>query len=212
MEAAFSPKNIKAIVFDAFGTLVHIGEKRRPYRRLLELARESGRVVRPDAAKQVMSRNLGLSGVAEWLGLKMSSAQRAELELELSDEIATIRLYEESTATVLALREKGFRLAICSNLASPYAQPILNLMPIALDAYAWSFEVGAVKPVPAIYQAVCASLGIPPGEILMIGDTYEADCAGPRRFGMQALHLARNGDSLDARYLRTLEDLWSFLD
>lgn len=80
MEAAISPNNIKAIVFDAFGTLVRIGEKRRPYRSLLELTRGSGRVVRPDDAKQVMSRNLGLDEVAAWLGLNMSPAQRAELE------------------------------------------------------------------------------------------------------------------------------------
>ncbi len=30
-----------------------------------------------------------------------------------------------------------------------------------------------------------------PEEILMVGDTYNAYCLSPRRFGMQAVHLAR---------------------
>ncbi len=34
---------IKAIVFDVFGTLAEIGDRRRPYARLLRLAAQAGR-------------------------------------------------------------------------------------------------------------------------------------------------------------------------
>ena len=49
------------------------------------------------------------------------------------------------------------------------------------------------------------------GEVLMVGDTYEADCLGPRRVGMHAIHLARNLASPDPRFLRSLSDLPSYL-
>jgi FMN phosphatase YigB (HAD superfamily) len=62
-----------------------------------------------------------------------------------------------------------------------------------LDAYAWSFEVGAVKPDGRIYEKVCADLGIRPERALIIGDTLDADYYGPKCAGMQAMRLDRNG-------------------
>ena len=76
-----------------------------------------------------------------------------------------------------------------------------------MDAYVWSFEVGAIKPGPIIYQAACEALQVKPDEILMVGDTYDADCLGPRKLGMQALHLARRGCSPDSTFLKSLSGL-----
>ena len=45
----------------------------------------------------------------------------------------------------------------------------------------------------------------------MVGDTYNADCLGPRRFGMQAVHLARVGHSPDRTFLKSLSDLHTLL-
>ena len=100
---------------------------------------------------------------------------------------------------------------MCSNLAKPYALPVLSLLPFEFDAYAWSFEVGVVKPDHRIYNTVWQSLALSPGEVLMVGDTYEADCLGPRRVGMHAIHLARNLASPDPRFLRSLCDLPAYL-
>ncbi len=207
----FEGHRIRAVVFDAFGTLVRIGDKRRPYRKLLAMAEKAGRKPRPDDAAQVMSMDCGLAGVADWLRCPVSLAELSVLEQELYAELPTIKLYPEALGVLHRLKGFGLRLGICSNLATPYAVPIKTLLPFELDAYAWSFEVAAAKPSPLIYQSVCERLGLPADEILMIGDTYEADYVGPSAFGMNALLLVREGESPEQIYIRTLEGLLRIL-
>ena len=54
-----------------------------------------------------------------------------------------------------------------------------------------SARLGVEKPHPESYAAAIAAAGCAPGEILFVGDTYEADVAGPERAGMQALLVRR---------------------
>ena len=54
-----------------------------------------------------------------------------------------------------------------------------------------SARLGVEKPHPDSYAAAIAAAGCTPGEILFVGDTYEADVAGPERAGMQALLVRR---------------------
>lgn len=58
-----SDRPIEAVVLDVFGTIAQIGEKRRPYRQLLEHARTRGRRPSVDDAKVIMTRNCGLAGI-----------------------------------------------------------------------------------------------------------------------------------------------------
>ena len=53
-----------------------------------------------------------------------------------------------------------------------------------------SYEVGLLKPDPAIFHLVCERLGFPPAEILFAGDTPSADIEGPRAIGMPAMLIA----------------------
>lgn len=52
---ASDANDIRAVAFDAFGTLVRICDHRRPYRRLLELLAERGRPRQPDDPVRIMS-------------------------------------------------------------------------------------------------------------------------------------------------------------
>jgi FMN phosphatase YigB (HAD superfamily) len=49
-----------------------------------------------------------------------------------------------------------------------------------------------VKPQSEIYRYLCDGIACQPEEILMIGDTIEADMLGPRKFGMHGYHLDRH--------------------
>ena len=62
-----------------------------------------------------------------------------------------------------------------------------------LDGYLLSYEVGAAKPNPVIYQAVCEALGSRPRDVLFIGDSKRCDVQGPQSFGMKARLLDRAG-------------------
>lgn len=148
---------VRAVVFDLYGTLLTIHQPRRPYRRLLDLLNVRGSPSHPSDAATVMTTDAGLAGIVAALGVTLPMADLAELERDLFEELASVRAFDDALPTLQALRDRGLRLALCSNLASPYAVPAQLLLP-AMDAYGFSFVVGAVKPRPEIYAAVCEGL------------------------------------------------------
>lgn len=70
-----------------------------------------------------------------------------------------------------------------------------------LDAYAWSYEVAAIKPEPKIYQSLIDQLGCQASDVLFIGDTALADFTGPT---MSARLINRNNDQTLAEVLNDI--------
>ncbi|MFT4197459.1 MAG: HAD-IA family hydrolase [Pseudoxanthomonas sp.] len=54
-------------------------------------------------------------------------------------------------------------------------------------------EHGAAKPQASIFHAACARLGLPPAQVLHVGDHAEADVDGARRAGLRAAWINREG-------------------
>lgn len=197
---------IKAVAFDVYGTLVHFTDPRRPYKTLLSTLSDLGRTPRASDGARVMSSDVGLAAAAELLGMKLPSDVLQALIADLEAELASVRLFDDALPTIAALQRRGIRVGLCSNLAAPYAAPVEALLP-PLDAYAWSFAVGAVKPEPRMYAHLCQALDAAPGEVLMVGDTLLADYEGPRLHGLQACHLARIRSSGAQAWIATLSEL-----
>jgi FMN phosphatase YigB (HAD superfamily) len=181
---------IKAVAFDLFGTLVEIAHKSNPYGRILG-ALDLSQQERADARRRLMCESVVLSRVGEIVGRSVPSDVLIDAEQALYEELATVHLFQDSSETLLALRDAGFKVAIASNLAYPYSVPVRLLLPFEPNVCAWSFSVGAIKPEPAFYEALCKSLGCSPGEVLMVGDTRANDYEGATKAGLQALHLDR---------------------
>ena len=85
-------------------------------------------------------------------------------------------------------------------------------MTSCVDAFVLSYEVGAVKPSEAIFQAACVALGVDPRDVLMIGDDPVAD-AGAVRAGIRTLLLpalstgAANGVELSLQVATKIANL-----
>ena len=192
---------IQAVIFDAFDTLCKIEDPLHPF---AEIARASGS--RSDARIAIMTRPVDIRQAVEYFGL--SNIGVADLEQRLEIELASIRLFDDTIPTLMELSRRGIRLAIASNLAAPYAPPLLKLLPIQLDAYAWSFDVGYLKPQAEIFAWVTSKLGVPAAATLMVGDTYKADYLGALNAGLQARHLVRSMESKsDAKTIRSLSEI-----
>lgn len=177
----------KALVLDAFGTLIQYGPRLTPYSRLVG-ARGEGAARLP-----FLTRDVPVATFATELGLEHLLP---DIEADLAEELAGLRLFPEVPQALEQSRAAGLRLAVCSNLAAEYGPAVLGLLP-GLDAYILSYEVGLAKPDPAIFQRVCDTLGCAPGELVFVGDSKRCDVDGPRAFGMQARHLdRREGQSL----------------
>lgn len=203
---------IKAVAFDVFGTLVNIDRPTRPFRKLVRLLHEAGRPRQRDDGIRAMSSAIDLRQAARLFGGMISEDALNALEAELREEIESITLFPDAAPTLLALKARGIKVALCSNLAAQYGPPVLDLLPFRPDFCAWSYEAGAVKPQPEIYQYLCEGIACQPEEVLMIGDTIEADMIGPRKFGMHGYHLDRHAaTSNSAESVRSLSDVLTLM-
>ncbi len=200
-----SAEPVRAVLFDAYGTLCHIADQRRPYQQLAK--RVTNRVL---FTKAVMTQPLSLRQAAHRAAANVSEPVLSRLETELQEELGSVRLFPEVEEVLETLKSRGYRLGVIANLAQPYAEPLKALLPFGLDLYAWSFERGHPKPHPALYRWACAGLGSAPAQTLMVGGTRVLDYRGAKANGLQA-HWLRRHARLASSEAQTLTDLRSLL-
>ncbi|GAB3239546.1 hypothetical protein GCM10027295_36590 [Pseudaeromonas pectinilytica] len=206
VEVEMSCTPVRAVLFDAYGTLCQIADPRRPYQRLSR--RVTNRVL---FTKAVMTQPLTLRQAAYRAVAQVSEVELSRLEQDLAQELASIRLFPEVVEVLSILKARGYRLGVIANLAQPYALPLQQLLPFELDLYAWSFEQGHPKPHPQFYHWACDGLATPNAATLMVGDTRVPDFHGAQACGLQARWLRRRA-LLPSSESQTLHDLSSLLD
>ncbi len=186
----------KAVVFDVFGTLIEIKNSQSPYKKMMKWLKQQGRKPQPNDAAMIMSLDGNFATLASYFGYQFPSTLLEEMNNALQHDLKHMRAFDDSIPMLLELRKLGYKLAVCSNAATPYGERVQHLLP-PLDAYAWSFKVGANKPDPTIYRYFLNQLKCQPNEVLFIGDTQLADVDGPKKLGMSAQIIHRkNGESL----------------
>jgi HAD superfamily hydrolase (TIGR01509 family) len=91
--------------------------------------------------------------------------------------------YPDTAEVLKGLHRKGIKTAVLSNIAFD-VRPAFQAIGAAddVDAFVLSFEVGAIKPDAAIFEAALTQLGVAAGEAVMVGDSEEAD-GGARALG-----------------------------
>ena len=89
---------------------------------------------------------------------------------------AAWRPYADSATTLRELRRRGVPVAVVSNIGWDL-RPVFRAHQLdeLVDAYVLSFELGVQKPDPGIFLAACDRLGLPPSDVLMVGDDSVAD-------------------------------------
>jgi len=180
--------NFSAVAFDLFGTLLFRTNRRHSY---LELFRRLD-VDPREGAVAAMANNLDLRQLAQFLR-PGHSLDLADLEADLKVDLDGIRLFDDTLEILDALRSKEFPIALISNLARPFAERAIQLLGTDFTAIILSCEVGMLKPDPAIFYAAAQKLQLPPGKILMIGDTLRDDVAGADAVDMPVLLIDREG-------------------
>lgn len=88
---------IKAVVFDAFGTILRIQDGIHPYRPVMREGRRQGRRPRPDDPHQIMTLNLDLAGIAEHFGIKMSAPELSLIQADLDEEVMGIQAFPDAS-------------------------------------------------------------------------------------------------------------------
>jgi putative hydrolase of the HAD superfamily len=105
------------------------------------------------------------------------------------------RPYPDAAGALGALWRAGLGVVVASNFDGRLRGVLAGLEGLRpwADSAVISSEVGRRKPHAEFYRAACARLGLPPGAVLCAGDDPENDLRGPRRAGLRAVLIDREG-------------------
>ncbi|MCT8088720.1 HAD family hydrolase [Acinetobacter sp. C_4_1] len=176
----------KVIIFDVFGTLIKIKSGRSPYRKLMIWLKENGRKPHANDAKLIRSNNVNIQQLAALFGYAITKQLLNEIKEDFQEELKTIELYEDTVSTLQNLKERGYKIALCSNLARPYGEQLKKLIPDLFDFIVFSYEVGYIKPEQQIYEMIQTHFNCDMAEMLFIGDHPILDVEKPLSLGMSA--------------------------
>jgi putative hydrolase of the HAD superfamily len=98
--------------------------------------------------------------------------------------------------TLAAFKAAGWRIGLVSNITAE-TQLQWPTSPLAehFDATAFSAEVGAAKPEPAIYLHACAALGAEPADCVYVGDGNDGELPAAASLGMHAIRTLEHANS-----------------
>lgn len=103
-----------------------------------------------------------------------------------------LEAYPEAPEVLATLRDRGVRLAVCSNWDWDLTEAIAEVgLSGATDVLVSSAWAGARKPHPLIFEHTLTKAGADPERTLFVGDTWGPDVVGPRAVGMTPLYLLR---------------------
>jgi putative hydrolase of the HAD superfamily len=96
------------------------------------------------------------------------------------------------------LRERGYRLAICTNNVREWEARWRAMLPVdeIFDVVVDSAFVGARKPEPRIYEITLERLGATPAATLFVDDV-EINCRAARELGMAAVHFRSTDQAIE---------------
>lgn len=91
----------------------------------------------------------------------------------------------------------GYRHGVLSNSSLANQDPKLRRLGLRerFEVLVCAAELGVSKPAAEAFLRACEALGLPPGEVVYVGDQPEIDARGARDAGLTAVWLDRRGDA-----------------
>jgi len=196
-KSGFREHRPRAAIFDIGATLV-TGPPVAPNKVIASLLDGVGPA---EVASVIMTRELACAdGVCAALesrfGAMGERARAGITELWEAQSSAAVAL-DGASETVLALKRRGIRVGLLSDIWSPYYAGIQQALPEvirAADAIVLSCRTGARKPDAANFLTALSKLGIGPREAVMVGDTYSHDILPALQLGMRAVWVLARPD------------------
>lgn len=215
--------NIKACVFDAYGTLFDVHSAMARHRaRLGDQADTLSALWRTKQLEYTWLRSL-MGKHAEFWQVTGEALDYAMAALKIDDKALhgdlmqaylTLDCYPEVPEVLQTLKSEGMQLAILSNGSPDMLKAAVDNSNLSelLNA-CWSIEtVGIYKPAPVVYELACKELGLDAAQI-SFQSSNAWDAAGAAAFGMRVAWVNRFGqqperlpDGPDAE-LTTLKEL-----
>ncbi|OEJ94248.1 HAD family hydrolase [Streptomyces thermolilacinus] len=99
------------------------------------------------------------------------------------------------TVPVLDVLAAGYRHAVLSNSSLLNQDRKLRVLGVRdrFEAVLCAADIGVSKPEAAAFHAACDALGLPPAEVLYVGDHPDIDARGAVEAGLRGVWLDRTG-------------------
>ncbi len=114
------------------------------------------------------------------------------------DEESWWRPFDDTLPTLQRLHAEGYRLGLISNASDEgNVQRLIDNAGLRpwLDPVIVSAAVGIRKPNPRIFEMVLESWGLPPEQVVMVGDTLGADILGAQFSGLRSVWATMEADN-----------------
>lgn len=193
----------RAVSVDVDGTLYRVRRMRVAWR----LRRERGLLFALVAAREKIRREPEL---ADRAALEQREIELVAPSFDLHPEEARLRLervrarlpealcrgmkpFPGVRAALEAAQARGLRIAALSDFDPVPKLELLGLADLRWSALVGAESLGALKPQQRPFEAVCDALGVPPGDVVHVGDREGLDVRGALGAGMRAWRFARSG-------------------
>lgn len=193
--------NIKACLFDAYGTLFDVHSAIDRHR--VRIGRDAERVSALWRTKQLeytwLRSLMGayanfwqVTGEALDYALDTFGLHDAALREDLMRAYLNLDCYPEVKDTLAALKQNNMRIAVLSNGTRSMIGPATKAAGIEdlIDGIYTVDDVGVYKPHPKVYQLACERLHLPPDRI-SFHSANAWDAAGAAHFGLKAVWINR---------------------
>ena len=196
-----SPLDIKACVFDAYGTLFDVHSAVGAHRqRLGKQANEVSNTWRSKQLEYTWLRSLmgdyadfwQVTGEALDYSLDAHGIKDAALHEDLMQAYLKLEPYEEVHQVLSALKAAGYKTAILSNGAPPMLEAAIRGAGIddLLDESLSVDELNIFKPDPRVYELATKAFGVEPAQVLF-QSSNAWDASGAASFGFKVLWVNR---------------------
>ncbi|HRK20585.1 MAG TPA: HAD-IA family hydrolase [Fimbriimonadaceae bacterium] len=155
----------------------------------------------------------------DWLAKIGLDAGFLEPTLELAhrrlygDPSVAFCLYADTVPALIALQERGVKLAVLSNWDYSLHR-VLRILGLTdyFDVVVASLEEGVEKPEPRIFEVVLERLGADPRKTLHVGDDPLDDVIGASRAGLRSAFLDRSSPQELPKRICDLRQIIEVLD
>lgn len=207
-----SASSIRAVLFDAFGTLITL---HKPVRRLVAALEEIDAPNPPSAVASALLTEVAyyrrkqdtahdaasLAALRRQCGEVFCSTlpnpPSAADATRVLVESLQYEPFDDAVPTLARLREAGIRVAVVSNFDVSLSEVLhdAGLAPY-IDVTIASAVVGSRKPEPEIFVAALEQLGVPASAAVHCGDRRDEDAVGAQAAGVTPLLLLREDTDL----------------
>jgi putative hydrolase of the HAD superfamily len=220
--------DIRAIVFDAVGTLLH-PEPAAPFVYAEVGKRFGSRLTAPEIVPRFAAAFREEESLDYRHNLETSEAREAErwrrivrsVLDDVSDSEACFRalfqhfirpeawsLAPDTAAILEALSTRNFVLGMASNYDRRLRFVVESSESLrAISHLIISSEIGWRKPAAEFFRAVCRTLHYPPQQVLFVGDDRVNDYEGARSAGLPAVLFDPQGREKEMRTITSLKEL-----